>query len=162
MQTLQNLIIRHIEQRTIFHQVTIFRHSFRITCNFFIFHRNKFSFNESHLNFIGSFKAMTKNCFRILKTIIVKCGEIWFCALYVDIISKLQQEPLWNRSVNSTYFGEPLLVNTVDHDYLITSRGSARTTARIETFPCMRRNHNTLVRFENHHTAQFLTQNGWL
>ena len=31
-----------VEQRTIFHQVTILRHLFWISSNFFIFHRNKF------------------------------------------------------------------------------------------------------------------------
>ena len=33
---------RYVEQRTIFRQVTIFRHLFLISCNFFIFERNRF------------------------------------------------------------------------------------------------------------------------
>ena len=32
----------HLEQRTIFRQVTIFCHLFLISCNFCIFHRNRF------------------------------------------------------------------------------------------------------------------------
>ena len=36
------LILIDVEQRTIFRQVTIFRHLFLISCNFFIFHRNRY------------------------------------------------------------------------------------------------------------------------
>ena len=70
-----------VEWRTIFRQVTIFRHLFWISCNFFISYRNRFlsSFvNEFQYAFIIGFKEIIKFCFRILKIILVKCGEIWF------------------------------------------------------------------------------------
>ena len=70
-----------LEWRTIFRQVTIFRHLFWISCNFFILYRNIFlsAFsNEFQYVLTNSFKEMIKFCPRILKIIIVKCGEIWF------------------------------------------------------------------------------------
>ena len=75
---------RHVEQRTIFRLVTIFRHIFLISCNFFIFNPNKLIFfyvNEFQEFFTVSFKEIIKICAKTLKIIIEKCGEIWFFAL---------------------------------------------------------------------------------
>ena len=61
--------------------MTIFRHLFWISCNFFILYRNIFLSlfsNEFQYVFTNSFKERIKFCSRILKIIIVKCGEIWF------------------------------------------------------------------------------------
>ena len=87
---------RHIEQRTIFRQVTIFRHLFLISCTFFIFHRNRFlSLCEWNPNkFLPSrFKQLNKICFSTLRILIVKCGEIWFpwrnmvlCSIFISQI----------------------------------------------------------------------------
>ena len=61
--------------------MTIFRHRFWISCNVFIFYRNRFlspSANEFRYRFSKNSKEMIKFYFRILKTFIVKCCEIWF------------------------------------------------------------------------------------
>ena len=69
------------KQRTIFRQVTIFRHLFLISCNFCIFHRNRFiSFMpmKSWYIFTQQIKEMAKICFNTLKIVVVKYGEICF------------------------------------------------------------------------------------
>ena len=72
-----------VEQRNIFCQVTIFRHLFSFSCNFCIFHRNRFlSFMSMKSNYIFTrqIKEMAKICFNTLKIIVVKYGEIWSLA----------------------------------------------------------------------------------
>ena len=70
-----------IEQRTIFRQVTIFCHLFLISCNFCIFHRNKFISSmpmKSKYVFTQQIKEMAKICFNTLQIIVVKYCKIWF------------------------------------------------------------------------------------
>ena len=72
--------------------MTIFRELFLISCNFFIFHRNRFYANEITMRFLlGRFKEKAKICFSTLKTIMENVanngspGEIWFFALHVPL-----------------------------------------------------------------------------
>ena len=75
--------------------MTIFRSLFWISCNFFIFCRNKFLYfipMNSCKFCTESSDEIIKISFRTLKkTIIVKCGEIWFlwrnmilCSIQID------------------------------------------------------------------------------
>ena len=82
------LSTQNVEQRTIFRRVTKFRHVFFISCNFFVFYRNKFlSFivMNSKNFFTVCFKEMTKICTKTLKIIIEKCGEIGSLLYFYDL-----------------------------------------------------------------------------
>ena len=101
-----------LEQRTIFRQVTIFRHLFLISCNFCIFHRNRFiSFMpmKSKYIFTQQIKEMVKVCFNMLKLIVVKYGEIWFPWRNMVLCSK--GETITRVSGNVSFFAGKHLQN---------------------------------------------------
>ena len=93
----------HIEQRTMYRQVTIFRHLSSTSCNFFLFHRNKFlSFRPIKSKYI--FKEIVKICFSTLN------GKMWWNMVLCSI---------WCAVMQYVYKGNVVRLGSATRRYLL-------------------------------------------